>query len=209
MLELQFVVNGEHQVVSLDLDETRFGRSGENEVVLPDYSVSRRHARIVREGDRWWAEDLKSTNGVQLNGQSVQRAEIQAGDGLKIGVFEMQVTGDAPGAVPGDGPIDASTNRWRARPRLRPIPACRLRRRVRPACLREWTGGRPRRRHSPASRRISNATIVRSLRTSPPTTASTARRGRDSSACARASARRSTRPTQPSLRLPDAAGADC
>ena len=105
MLELQFVVNGEHQVVSLDLDETRFGRSGENEVVLPDYSVSRRHARIVREGDRWWVQDLKSTNGVQLNGQSVQRAEIKSGDGLKIGVFEMQVAG-----VAAPGQIDASTN---------------------------------------------------------------------------------------------------
>ena len=147
MLELQFVVNGEHQVVSLDRDETRFGRSGENEVVLPDYSVSRRHARVVREGDRWWVEDLKSTNGVQLNGQSVQRAEIQAGDGLKIGVFEMQVAGTGP--QPADTlPVDEH-------PGVPPPP---------PGAAGFESGPTQKTAQPSESAAISNATIVRSLR---------------------------------------------
>ncbi|MDA8018220.1 MAG: FHA domain-containing protein [Thermoanaerobaculia bacterium] len=143
MLELQFVVNGEQKVVSLDQDEIRFGRSGENEVVLPDYSVSRRHARVVRDGDRWWVEDLKSTNGVQLNGQSVQRAEIRFGDDLKMGVFELQVAGTAGRSdAPGLGAVHAN------------LP-------ISPGMDAGPTVEAP----SPAeSAAISNATIVRSLR---------------------------------------------
>lgn len=155
MLELQFVVNGEHQVVSLDLDETRFGRSGENEVVLPDYSVSRRHARVVREGDRFWVEDLKSTNGVQLNGQGVQRAEIRSGDELKIGLFEIKVAGTAPA----DAPFDASTNpvAGEAHPGMPPPP---------PGAGAAGQDSIPTQKTEQPSESaaISNATIVRSLR---------------------------------------------
>ncbi len=71
--------------------EIRFGRSGDNEVVLPDYSVSRRHAAIRREEDGWFVHDLKSTNGVQVNQTGVQRARIGVHDRIKIGVFEILV----------------------------------------------------------------------------------------------------------------------
>jgi pSer/pThr/pTyr-binding forkhead associated (FHA) protein len=40
------------------------GRSPENDLVLAkDRMVSSRHARIVRDGDRTWLEDLGSLNG--------------------------------------------------------------------------------------------------------------------------------------------------
>lgn len=89
MLQLRFCVDGEDKLVALTGTEIRFGRSGDNEVVLPDYSVSRRHAALRREGDGWVLYDLKSTNGVQVNGGSVQRRRVQLHDRLKIGVFEL------------------------------------------------------------------------------------------------------------------------
>lgn len=92
MLELQFHVDGEERNVVLEDEVTSFGRSGENDVVLPDYSVSRRHARIERLGeDRYRVRDLGSTNGVQVNGEPVTQRELQPGDLVKMGVFELRV----------------------------------------------------------------------------------------------------------------------
>lgn len=91
MLELHFYVDGEEKVVPLAAGETRFGRSSENEVVLPDYSVSRRHAVVQREGDAFVIADQNSTNGVQVNGRQVPRSPIRAGDVIKIGIFEIRL----------------------------------------------------------------------------------------------------------------------
>lgn len=91
MLELHFYVDGEEKVVPLGAGETRFGRSSENEVVLPDYSVSRRHAVVQREGDLFVIADQNSTNGVQVNGRQVPRSPLRAGDLVKIGIFEIRL----------------------------------------------------------------------------------------------------------------------
>ncbi len=91
MLELRFYVDGEEKVVPLVAPETRFGRSSENEVVLPDYSVSRRHALVQREGDAFVIADQNSTNGVQINGRQVPRSPVRGGDLIKIGIFEIRV----------------------------------------------------------------------------------------------------------------------
>ncbi len=92
MLRLRFIMDGEERTVPLSGPEIRLGRSGDNEVVLPDYSVSRRHAVLRPDsGGVWHVHDMKSTNGVQLNGADVQRAPIRFGDLLKVGVFELRV----------------------------------------------------------------------------------------------------------------------
>lgn len=98
MLQLHFSIDGEEKTLPLSAPEVRFGRSGDNEVVLPDYSVSRRHAALRRDGDRWFVFDLESTNGVQVNHATVRQSQVRAGDLLKIGVFEIRVEarGDAP-----------------------------------------------------------------------------------------------------------------
>lgn len=106
MLSLRFQLDDEERVVPLSGPELRLGRSGDNEIVLPDYSVSRRHAAIRADGGEWYVYDLKSTNGVQVNHADVERAPLRPGDLLKIGVFEMRVEG--PGEIPtarlGSGP---------------------------------------------------------------------------------------------------------
>ena len=61
------------------------GRLPECEVVLTDASVSRRHARIQLEGDRWTVTDLGSTNGVRVNGRDVAAAEVRDGDRVEFG----------------------------------------------------------------------------------------------------------------------------
>lgn len=63
-------------------------RKGEADVVLPDMSVSRLHARIVKEKESCYIEDLNSTNGTFKNGlrlQPYERRELEEGDEIKVG----------------------------------------------------------------------------------------------------------------------------
>jgi hypothetical protein len=67
------------------------GRAPDNDVVLVDESVSRKHARIEigRAGVR--VTDLNSTNGTRLNGRPVQSALVEAGDDLEFGSVIVRV----------------------------------------------------------------------------------------------------------------------
>lgn len=75
--------------LTLLLDEIRIGRLPESEIVLPQASVSRRHARIRREGGRFLVEDLGSMNGVHFAGRRIMKAELAPGDRLRIEDYEI------------------------------------------------------------------------------------------------------------------------
>ncbi|HEY9422068.1 MAG TPA: FHA domain-containing protein, partial [Thermoanaerobaculia bacterium] len=96
MLRLRYVINGEERAVPLTGGRTRLGRGSDNDVVLPDVSVSRYHAEILREPEGWAVHDLKSTNGVEVNGAPVERAPLHPGDHLSIGSFEIRVEEEPP-----------------------------------------------------------------------------------------------------------------
>jgi predicted component of type VI protein secretion system len=49
--------------------ETSLGSEAENDILLKDQFVSRRHARLFWDGAVWWLEDLGSKNGTLMNGQ--------------------------------------------------------------------------------------------------------------------------------------------
>ena len=61
------------------------GRHPDCDLVLGDDSVSRRHASITREGDRWLIVDLGSRNGTHVNGWRVAEAHVFDGDELVLG----------------------------------------------------------------------------------------------------------------------------
>jgi adenylate cyclase len=94
MLRLRGAIDGRERLFPLDSDEIRLGRGSDNDVVLPDFSVSRRHAALRREAGGWFIYDLKSTNGVQVNGVTVKKAPLRPADRLKIGIFEFTVEGE-------------------------------------------------------------------------------------------------------------------
>ena len=72
--------------------EITIGRAPNCTIMIPDDSfVSQLHARIFRNGDGAWVEDLGSTNGSYLNGARVAGAQqIEKGDRLQIGSTLME-----------------------------------------------------------------------------------------------------------------------
>ncbi|MBN1268736.1 MAG: FHA domain-containing protein [Kiritimatiellae bacterium] len=57
-----------------------FGRSAEAEVFIDDESVSAKHAWIREVGGRYILIDLRSTNGVSINGMRVEEGVLHNGD---------------------------------------------------------------------------------------------------------------------------------
>lgn len=75
------------------------GRGPDCDVRVATHFVSREHARIVRERDRFLIEDLGSKNGVFVNAVRVERAPLQSGDVVTIGETEFRFeTGTKAGA---------------------------------------------------------------------------------------------------------------
>jgi pSer/pThr/pTyr-binding forkhead associated (FHA) protein len=68
------------------------GRSRDADIVLPDTSVSREHARITQEGPRWFIEDLGSSYGTEVNGDKVTRAQLNEGDIVQLGDIDLIFT---------------------------------------------------------------------------------------------------------------------
>ncbi len=61
------------------------GRDASNDVVCNDPSISRVHAEMWLEEGTWHIRDCGSTNGMQVNGLSVDSAELRQGDKISMG----------------------------------------------------------------------------------------------------------------------------
>jgi len=69
---------------------TNIGSAESNDVVLVDRSVSKRHAGIKVQDNRFELADFGSTNGVLVNGQRIQKQFLKDGDVLSVGVVELE-----------------------------------------------------------------------------------------------------------------------
>ncbi|TWU42043.1 GGDEF domain-containing protein [Novipirellula artificiosorum] len=78
------VVDG---MVLIEEDLLEIGRDSDVDIVLPDSSVSRRHAEIRREGAGYFVRDLGSTNGTLVNEHAVTERRLCSGDTIRIGSF--------------------------------------------------------------------------------------------------------------------------
>jgi len=66
--------------------ENTIGRTEDNFLLLPDPSISRRHARIVRtDDDRYVLYDLQSSNGTTVNRHRTERAVLHHNDIVSFG----------------------------------------------------------------------------------------------------------------------------
>lgn len=80
-------VTGDRAGAKVDLTQetVRLGRHPTCEVVIDLNSVSRFHAHLIKEGDQYLIEDLKSRNGTFVNGKKIEgRVPLGHNDRVKI-----------------------------------------------------------------------------------------------------------------------------
>ena len=70
--------------VTLDGERVAIGRLPGNDVHLPSDRVSRRHAVVDRDGDRWLVQDLGSANGTTVNGAVISQRRLDDGDVIAL-----------------------------------------------------------------------------------------------------------------------------
>lgn len=88
----------------LDQDVLFVGRDLQNDIVVADVEVSRRHARLIRQADgSYLIEDLGSTNGTFVNGRRVAGQQaLKRGDVIMLGskvLFEVEMVSLDPNAT--------------------------------------------------------------------------------------------------------------
>lgn len=87
------------QEFAFEIDEISIGRDVANAVVINDPEVSRRHARIFRQGINYVIEDLGSTNGTSVNNQRLVGPYIlRSGEVVTFGEHTnllFETTGDS------------------------------------------------------------------------------------------------------------------
>jgi serine phosphatase RsbU (regulator of sigma subunit) len=70
----------------LERDSTCIGRSADNDLAIPDLSLSREHARVLRRDDLYFILDRGSRNGTFLNDRPVKgELALRDGDVVRLG----------------------------------------------------------------------------------------------------------------------------
>jgi len=81
--------DGAERILELDKQMTTIGRLPDCDVVLKDKGASRQHAQVRQKDGIYTLTDLGSTNGTQLNGQTIQSRELRDGDRITIGATNL------------------------------------------------------------------------------------------------------------------------
>lgn len=99
------VLNGPQRGRQLTIKDTvaGIGRDAQsNQIIIDDHAVSRQHARIRLEGNRFLIYDLASSNGTLVNGMNVTRHELRDRDEIRVGdtnlIFMQVASGISPEA---------------------------------------------------------------------------------------------------------------
>jgi len=78
------------QEFSLDKPASVVGRTDDNDIVINHRSISRHHAKVVRENGRYAIVDLQSSNGVRVNGEEYGKVELRRGDNVDLGHVRLR-----------------------------------------------------------------------------------------------------------------------
>ena len=86
---------------ALTKERTTIGRKPHNDVQIDNLAVSGEHAAIVTILNDSFLEDLGSTNGTLVNGQSVRKHFLQNGDVVEIGKYRLKYVSEQAAASAG------------------------------------------------------------------------------------------------------------
>jgi adenylate cyclase len=97
--ELIYQIHGQWVRFAVAGDEITIGRDARNDLVIEHRSVSRRHAKLHRDGERWRVTDVGSRYGTSINDLGHANAVLRTGDRIYLHKFELTfVQDDVAGA---------------------------------------------------------------------------------------------------------------
>ena len=87
---LTFQIGFMNKTVYRLLGLTTIGRGLDNTITVQHQSVSRHHAKVTLQGETWIVEDLKSANGIVIDGKLVEKFALKSNDTFKLGEVEFR-----------------------------------------------------------------------------------------------------------------------
>lgn len=109
LLRIEFP-DGTEQAVPISQSQFDIGRSAGNGLPLPDQQVSRHHARLLVEGDRFTLIDMNSSNGTFVGERRLEANDpyvLSPGETVRIGPYMLRVEA-APAPAPPEPPAEAA-----------------------------------------------------------------------------------------------------
>ncbi len=95
-----YIISGPMEGHDFDLKNgtTSVGRAPDNDIQINDHSISRKHVKIIKKGNKFFVEDLKSQNGTWIDGNLIgpgNQCEVEKGVLITIGKISFSL-GEIP-----------------------------------------------------------------------------------------------------------------
>ena len=82
--------------IPLNKERMTIGRKPHNDIQIDNLAISGEHAVVVTILNDSFLEDLNSTNGTSVNGQSVKKHFLQNGDVIELGKYRLKYVNEVP-----------------------------------------------------------------------------------------------------------------
>ena len=82
--------------IPLNKERMTIGRKPHNDIQIDNLAISGEHAVLVTILNDSFLEDLNSTNGTYINGQSVKKHFLQNGDVIELGKYRLKYVNEVP-----------------------------------------------------------------------------------------------------------------
>lgn len=130
MIKLLLKFNGALvKELTIEKAEVFVGRKSDNDMVIDNPAVSGKHCRVYRQGESYFVEDLKSTNGTFLRDRRIATEPLHHHDELAIAKHTIEFYNDeeSPAAVEkSTDPVSSDATVIMATPPPPPAAASRL-----------------------------------------------------------------------------------
>ena len=90
-ITLQIDAGGHQHRIAVQQSPFTIGRSQDCDAVLPDFRVSRVHARLVCENEEYFIIDAGSRHGTFVNGQRCERSRLKNKDEITLGIPNLKL----------------------------------------------------------------------------------------------------------------------
>lgn len=87
--------------IPLTKERTTIGRKPHNDIQIDNLAISGEHAVVITMRNDSFLEDLNSTNGTFVNGQSIKKHFLQSGDTIELGKYSLKYVSEVAQHSPG------------------------------------------------------------------------------------------------------------